>query len=139
MKLTTLMPGAEVQNVELKDKFLPYWWSLWFKNLVEFYQSHLWLITSKVTNRMRIKRKWIFDINTGNGMIVHVEGKSESVAACAQIKDDMKNLRRYYLCSTVKYKLFCSSWPWTKLSKAVFIDVLDSCSISRLKMDWMYT
>ena len=33
---------------------------------------------------MRKNQKWIFVINTGNGMIVHVEGKSESVAACAQ-------------------------------------------------------
>ena len=46
---------------------------------------------------MRINRKWICDINTGNGMIVHVEGKSESVAACAQIKDDMKQLKTILL------------------------------------------
>jgi hypothetical protein len=39
---------------------------------------------------MRKTRKWIFDIKTGNRMIVHMEEESESVAACAQIKDDHK-------------------------------------------------
>ena len=42
---------------------------------------------------MRKNRKWIFDIKTGNGMIVHMEEESESVAACAQIKDDIKQMK----------------------------------------------
>jgi hypothetical protein len=42
---------------------------------------------------MRKNRKWIFDIMTGNGMIVHMEEESESVAACAQIKDDIKQIK----------------------------------------------
>ena len=42
---------------------------------------------------MRKKRIWIFDIKTGNGMIVHMEEESESVAACALIKDDIKQMK----------------------------------------------
>ena len=42
---------------------------------------------------MRKKRKWIFDIKTGNGMIVHMEQESESAAACAKIKDDIKQIK----------------------------------------------
>jgi hypothetical protein len=42
---------------------------------------------------MRKNRKWIFDIKTGNGMIVHIEEESESVAACAHIKDDIKKMK----------------------------------------------
>jgi hypothetical protein len=40
---------------------------------------------------MRKNRKWIFDIKTGNIMIVHMEEESESVAACAHKanEDDM--------------------------------------------------
>jgi hypothetical protein len=41
---------------------------------------------------MRKKRKWIFNIKTGNGMIVHMEEESESTAACAKIKDDIKQM-----------------------------------------------
>jgi hypothetical protein len=37
--------------------------------------------------------KWIFDIKTGNGMIVHMEEESESVALCAQIKDNIKQVK----------------------------------------------
>jgi hypothetical protein len=51
------------------------------------------LLTSKATNRMRKNRKWIFDIMPGNGMIVHMEEESESVVACAQIKDDIKQMK----------------------------------------------
>ena len=51
---------------------------------------------------MRKNRKWIFDIKTGNGIIVHMEEESESVAACAQIKDDIKQINDLY--TTVEYK-----------------------------------
>jgi hypothetical protein len=39
---------------------------------------------------MRKKRKWIFDIKTGYGIIVHMKYESESVAASGQIKEDIK-------------------------------------------------
>ena len=42
---------------------------------------------------MRKTRKWISHIKTGNGMIVHMEEKSEPVAAHAQIKDDIKQTK----------------------------------------------
>jgi imidazoleglycerol phosphate synthase glutamine amidotransferase subunit HisH len=42
---------------------------------------------------MRKNRKWIFGIKIGNGMMVHMEEESESVAACAQIKDDIKQMK----------------------------------------------
>jgi hypothetical protein len=42
---------------------------------------------------MRKNWKWIFHIETGNGMIVHMEEESESVAACTQIKDDIKQMK----------------------------------------------
>ena len=42
---------------------------------------------------MRKNRKWIFDIKTGNGMIEHMEEKSEPVAVHAQIKDDIKQVK----------------------------------------------
>ena len=42
---------------------------------------------------MRKKRKWVFGIKTGNGMPVHMEEESESVAACAQGKDDKKQMK----------------------------------------------
>jgi hypothetical protein len=35
----------------------------------------------------------IFDIKKGNGMILHMEEESESVAACTQIKDDKKQMK----------------------------------------------
>ena len=50
-------------------------------------------MTLKATNRMRKNWKWIFDIKTGKRMIVHMEEESESVAACAQIKDDIKQMK----------------------------------------------
>ena len=36
-------------------------------------------------------------IKTGNGMPVHMEEESESVAACAQIKDDIKQMKTTWL------------------------------------------
>jgi hypothetical protein len=51
------------------------------------------MTASKATNRMRKNRKWIFDIRTGNGMIVQMEDESETVAACTQIKDDIKQMK----------------------------------------------
>jgi hypothetical protein len=36
------------------------------------------MTASKATNRMRKNRKWIFDIRTGNGMIVQMEDESET-------------------------------------------------------------
>ena len=42
---------------------------------------------------MRKNRKQIFDIKTGNGMTVHMEEEEESVVACAQIKDDIKQMK----------------------------------------------
>jgi hypothetical protein len=42
---------------------------------------------------MRKNRIWIFDIKTGNGMILHMEEESESVAAFSQIKDDIKPMK----------------------------------------------
>ena len=42
---------------------------------------------------MRKNRKSISHIKTGNGMIMHMEEKSESVAARAQIKDDIKQMK----------------------------------------------
>ena len=42
---------------------------------------------------MRKNRKWIIDIKTGTGMIALMEEESESVAACAQIKDDIKQMK----------------------------------------------
>jgi hypothetical protein len=41
---------------------------------------------------MRKNRKGIFDIKPGNGMIMHMEEESESVAACAH-KDDIKQMK----------------------------------------------
>ena len=66
-------------------------------DLVELHQSHLWLLTSKVANILRKNRKWISHIRTGKGMIVYMEEKSESVAACAQIKDDIKQVKTTWL------------------------------------------
>jgi hypothetical protein len=45
------------------------------------------------TNRMRKNRKWILDIKIGNGMMLHMEEESESVVACTQIKDDIKQMK----------------------------------------------
>jgi hypothetical protein len=42
---------------------------------------------------MRRNRKWIIDIKTGNGIVVHMGEESESVAAGAQIKDDIKQMK----------------------------------------------
>ena len=44
------------------------------------------MTASKATDRMRKNRKWIFDIRTGNGMIMHKEEESETDAAFKQIR-----------------------------------------------------
>ena len=42
---------------------------------------------------MRKNHKWVFYIKTGNGMPGHTEEESESVAAYAQDKDDIKQMK----------------------------------------------
>ena len=42
---------------------------------------------------MRKNQKSISHIKIGNRMIMHMEEKSESVAAHAQIKDDLKQMK----------------------------------------------
>ena len=39
---------------------------------------------------MRKRQKQIYEIKTGNGIIMHMVKTEESVAACAQSKDDIK-------------------------------------------------
>ena len=39
---------------------------------------------------MRKKQKQIYEVKTGNGIIMHMVKTEESVAACAQSKDDIK-------------------------------------------------
>ena len=98
-----------------------------WQTLVELYQPHLWLITTKVTNRMRKNRKWIFDIKTGNGMIE----KSESVATCAQIKNkkriNMITLRRKISALIANCWLFLTLF-WLRLAIHIIYISQQTCT-----------